>query len=603
MPSRYNTNTVTTTTTTATTPTTSMTNTSSPPNVVTPTKESLVSQSTTMVFSSPSAADGSDVAAMVHTPTATHGGLTHVSPFRPGPEPLRYSLSAKGNTTKSVPPVSPLKNRHSSTGTGIGSMASSSGVKQLVRQDPNACKIFLLLLQPQSKIFELIQLLYSPHDTTVGDLLKLIPLNATEQALGTQDYVGLCRPKTNQELLDLDLLATTSHMAVPSAQIVLGEILVAIPKGYTGDTVANLSKQILSNPKIVKLLKRADPLAPKRSSATTSNGKRKTSSRHRSSRSKPSVPTKNALARSIDQVHVLEKHDEMDELTIEEKLDAERCMREAMEHAAAEAAAANAACGAVGGGGGGGGRLSMISNSSNNNKSNATRHHALISHDSFSTEMNSLEDFSQQESLDESFSSWSKSFDASFASQTSICSGVSKRASRRKHRQERRFTILKRCAVAGFALMILMYWMDPHKEDLKNQHDIQEQKPMGALGILQWAFLLLVLYKTERLTRLNRAAQIYQRQQQQQQQQDGTSTTVPAPTVYMTEQRTCPFLKASGRALERFRSKYSKKLKRLSQQQQQSGSNPNKNDAASSDHFRMANGTPQHLRNFSLKAR
>ena len=51
------------------------------------------------------------------------------------------------------------------------------------KYDPNAYKIFLLLLQPESKIFELIQLIYMPNDTTVGKIIQMIPENATEPAL------------------------------------------------------------------------------------------------------------------------------------------------------------------------------------------------------------------------------------------------------------------------------------------------------------------------------------------------------------------------------------------------------------------------------------
>jgi len=253
-------------------------------------------------------------------------------------------------------------------------------------------------------------------------------------------------------------------------------------------------------------------------------------------------------------------------------LESERRMQQAMEHAAAEAAATNAACGGGSGIGGVGGRLSSSSlflggsyTSTHSATSRPSFASSMMSHDTISAGgSSSLEDnYSQQESLDESFSSWSKSFDASFSAQSaSICSGVSKRAIRRKHRNERRMTIMKRCALVGFGLMILMYRMDPHKDQLKEIHDLYVQTPMGATGFFQWAFLLLAFYKMERLMNLNRAAEFYQ--------QRHTSTTTkgmtPTPIVYMTEQRSCPFLKASGRALERFRNKFAKKLKRVTRQ-------------------------------------
>jgi len=449
--------------------------------------------------------------AMLHTPTATSGGgLTHASPLRPT-EPTRYSLGKQGNEARNKPPRGP----------GGGSAPPShSNSGKLRKLDPNAYKVFLLLLQPQSKIFELIQLIYEPQNTTVGDIIEMIPSNATEPALGSQDYLGLCRPKTQEELLDKNMLASESRPGIPSAKISLGEILVAIPEGFSGTDVSSLSKQILSNPKIVKLLKRADPLAPK--------SKRRSSRRqHRHSTNR---------ARSAEQVHVLERHDEEPiEESFEMKLESERLMKQAMAHAAAEAAAANAAV--EGGGRGIGGRGLLASFNSESD---------LLGEESYE------EEFSQQESIDESFSSWSKSFDASFSAQSSICSGVSKRAIRRKDRQAKRLRILQRSAVAAFGLMIMFYVMDPHKDDSRQQHVETTQNPMGLMGCFQCFFLLLTLYKVERLVRTTHAANKYQKMH---------GHPMP-PSVYMSEDRRCPFLKASGRALKRFKAKYAKRLQR-----------------------------------------
>mmetsp|Transcript_86802 Transcript_86802/g.169848 ORF Transcript_86802/g.169848 Transcript_86802/m.169848 type:complete len:209 (-) Transcript_86802:31-657(-) len=173
--------------------------------------------------------------------------------------------------------------------------------------------------------------------------------------------------------------------------------------------------------------------------------------------------------------------------------------------------------------------------------------------ESMLSETRSIEDFSAQESLDESFSSWSKSFDASFSAQSSICSGVSKRAARRKDRQARRVRILQRAAGAAFGLMILFYLMDPHKNDEHVQlaHQAQTQTPMGLMGIFQCLFLLLTLYKIERLVRTTVAANHYQKKHPGE-----------VPAIYMSEERRCPFLKASARALKRFKSRYAKRLKK-----------------------------------------
>jgi hypothetical protein len=128
--------------------------------------------------------------------------------------------------------------------------------------DGASFKVFMFLIQPKSKIFEIIQLFYAPSETLVGDLLDMIPANATEPALGMQEYIGLCRPKGNGDRIDLDMLASGSNGRTECAKIIRGEILVAIPTGCSGPMCAKLAQPLLTNPKVQKLLMRSDPLAP-----------------------------------------------------------------------------------------------------------------------------------------------------------------------------------------------------------------------------------------------------------------------------------------------------------------------------------------------------
>lgn len=393
---------------------------------------------------------------------------------------------------------------------------------KLSKHDPSSYKIFLLLLQPAKKTFELIQLVYSPNDTTVGDIIAMIPANATEPALGTQTYTGLCRPKLQQEIWDHELMASESRPGVVSAQITLGEILVAIPEGYSGADVSVLAKQILSNPKIVKLLKRADPLAPKRSHR--SSGGRRSNRRHSSSRQT------SHRSKSKEHVEVMEKFDEEDEIVQEQQ----RKIKLAMEHAAQEAAAANAA---IPGGGTG--------DEDENNTAGGTPRGGVkmvrtMSMNSTGTEEKSLES-SLQESLDDSYSSWSKSFDASFAS--SVCSGATKRAMRRREREFRRLRILKRSAALGFVIMLALYFLDPRgygRLDKETRDELVTQTPMGVSGIIQCLFLLLALYKIERLIR----------------------RSVDPDAVKSDGKTRCPFLLAASTTMKKFKSRYAKKLKR-----------------------------------------
>jgi len=143
---------------------------------------------------------------------------------------------------------------------------SSSGRRKEAR-----LKIFVLLLQPTSRTFELIQIVYNPLHTTIGDVLALIPENATEQELGSQIHRGFCRPMDGLEITDTTMLASGRRRS-NCARIHKGEILVAIPEGHTGPDCVTLAQPILQNPKLVRLLSQTNP------------------KRRRSSRSRRSAP-------------------------------------------------------------------------------------------------------------------------------------------------------------------------------------------------------------------------------------------------------------------------------------------------------------------------
>ena len=160
------------------------------------------------------------------------------------------------------------KDNQSCDGSQISSSSSIRSLSKASRKSSNGSitgthvvdtvKIFLLLVEPKSKVFELIQLLYPRTKTKVIDLLKMIPKNATEQALATQSYVGITRPKRRADpVTDLQILASNSVFNVagnPTAAIESGEIIVAIPALTSTKDIVVLSKQILASAHIQKLI-------------------------------------------------------------------------------------------------------------------------------------------------------------------------------------------------------------------------------------------------------------------------------------------------------------------------------------------------------------
>ncbi len=185
---------------------------------------------------------------------------------------IHCSVSSKLSTNlmqkaKSIVQRSRDKDNHSCDGSQISSSSSVRSLSKASRKSSNGSitgthvdtvKIFLLLVEPKSKVFELIQLLYPRYKTKVIDLLKMIPKNATEQALATQSYVGITRPKRRADpITDLLILASNSVFNVagnPTAAIESGEIIVAIPALTSTKDIVVLSKQILASAHIQKLI-------------------------------------------------------------------------------------------------------------------------------------------------------------------------------------------------------------------------------------------------------------------------------------------------------------------------------------------------------------
>jgi hypothetical protein len=143
--------------------------------------------------------------------------------------------------------------------------------------------IFILVIQPTAKMFELIRTNYHPATATVGDLIQKIPLQVTEEDLRLQNYIGLCRPhgrsSASRSLTKMGMTASVMARDGTCARILCGEVLVAIPLGYTGKETQILAQHIMRIPKMKRMLEKADPLSPTKAPISRS--------RSRGSRSSP----------------------------------------------------------------------------------------------------------------------------------------------------------------------------------------------------------------------------------------------------------------------------------------------------------------------------
>ncbi|CAB9517864.1 expressed unknown protein [Seminavis robusta] len=55
-------------------------------------------------------------------------------------------------------------------------------------------RILVLILDPSTKLYEMLELPYRPDETTVADVLIMARIQTTDDRLRYKDYIGLCRP-------------------------------------------------------------------------------------------------------------------------------------------------------------------------------------------------------------------------------------------------------------------------------------------------------------------------------------------------------------------------------------------------------------------------
>jgi hypothetical protein len=438
----------------------------------------------------------------------------------------RISVSVDEQSITSTRSRQPSSARSSASSTSVSSHS----------QNPSF-KIFVLLLHPKEKIFELIQLFFNPSTTTIRDVLGMVPSNATESLLGGQTYTGLCRPNSEsqeeEEISDLDLLVQNHDNMKNSAQIVRGEILVAIPLNYTAKKVASLSQQILVNPRIRRLLESSDPMAKAKKKSNRKERHRK--SHHGSS--------------SRRHAEALNRHAAM----LAEDDNGTMLVQIAMQKAASAAAAANAAILELprhegkslvaahgrtyryphGRGGGGTDHsnmsmsLSLQSAIKSLDSSTGTGDYSIAadSDASYSRESQSSRSIDCSDcSMDQSYSTWSKSLDTSFAGATlnpskpdTPVSSLTINTSmalmnttlgsmnttmhsvvRTPKRRNKQLKLIRRITVGIVVLMCLIYFADTRGFASRDKRiETLVLQPLGLTGFLQFTCIFLVLVKLQ----------------------------------------------------------------------------------------------------------
>lgn len=127
-------------------------------------------------------------------------------------------------------------------------------VKEKLQETP--IQIVLLLMDAHSRRFELIQLSFDACSSTVSDILKQIPLSATEISLRTQAYDSVCL--TDGKIMSDDVFLIAYIDQLKNSH----NILLAIPSGMESLECLKLSTPILNDPKVKKMLKGVDSAEP-----------------------------------------------------------------------------------------------------------------------------------------------------------------------------------------------------------------------------------------------------------------------------------------------------------------------------------------------------
>jgi hypothetical protein len=109
---------------------------------------------------------------------------------------------------------------------------------------PYLLKVALLLMDPNTRRFELLQLQFDSLKALVSDALNQIPVSAKEESLRSQQYSGICGKSAT--LVASDRLLTTFCD--------VNDVLVAVPTLLTAQECTRLAKPILSDDKVLSMV-------------------------------------------------------------------------------------------------------------------------------------------------------------------------------------------------------------------------------------------------------------------------------------------------------------------------------------------------------------
>jgi hypothetical protein len=109
---------------------------------------------------------------------------------------------------------------------------------------PPSLQVILLLMDPKTRRFELLQLEFDSNKALASDVLLQIPLSVTEEQLRKQKYNGVC-DRSGLEMIGSMRLSEFCKT---------NEVILAIPEGMLAKECARLSRPILSDEGVISMV-------------------------------------------------------------------------------------------------------------------------------------------------------------------------------------------------------------------------------------------------------------------------------------------------------------------------------------------------------------
>jgi hypothetical protein len=126
--------------------------------------------------------------------------------------------------------------------------AQTPGLKTEEKIISNTVQIILLLMDPISRRFELLQLEFDSVKAIVQDLLSQIPSSATEESVRDQGYDGICT------IGGVEMTCTGKLKDFVEQNEGINSVVLAMPEGVSPEECAKMAKPILSDKNVASML-------------------------------------------------------------------------------------------------------------------------------------------------------------------------------------------------------------------------------------------------------------------------------------------------------------------------------------------------------------